>query len=127
MIALIELQGQSSACMKPYNLCSSAEFGSTYIMTTHMNPITKAPDAALRTISLEKLTSGDATTRLEMLAACIEVGFFYLDCNSFRSGRVVDEVDRLYSTMKTFYDLPQEEKDVWAVDKDHGEDLPVCG
>ncbi|KAI2628695.1 gibberellin 20-oxidase [Hypoxylon sp. NC1633] len=92
-----------------------------------MSSLDNAPDARLRTISYKRLASNDPQTDKEILAACVEVGFFYLDFNDYESGRVVDEVNGLFQASRATYDLPQESKDQWIVDKDHGEDLPVCG
>ncbi|KAI1176100.1 gibberellin 20-oxidase [Nemania sp. FL0916] len=92
-----------------------------------MSAITAAPDAQLRTISYERLRQNDPEIDAQVFAAGIEVGFFYLDFTDYASNQVVKRVDELFQATQDTYDLPQDEKDVWIVDKDHGDDLPVCG
>lgn len=109
--------------------CSNTTLIFTYIdpQKYTMSPIEDAPDARLRTISYTRLMQNEPQIDAEIIAACVEVGFFYLDFNGYASGRVIQEVDALFQASKETYDLPQEDKDTWIVDKDHGEDLPVCG
>jgi isopenicillin N synthase-like dioxygenase len=80
-------------------------------------------NAALRVISLQKLIDGDETTESELLKACKDLGFFYLDCRGVHSGRIENEVGSMYSLAKDFYDMTQEEKSRWLVDRDHDEHL----
>jgi isopenicillin N synthase-like dioxygenase len=85
----------------------------------------KAPkgDAALRVISMQKLIDGDKETNIQLLKACTELGFFYLDCCEVASGGLMKEVQSMYELATSFYDLPQEEKSKWFVDRDHDEYL----
>ncbi|KAK3938306.1 2OG-Fe(II) oxygenase-like protein 4 [Diplogelasinospora grovesii] len=92
-----------------------------------MSSLANATDTCLSTISLAKLIRADPEIDKELLAACVKVGFFYLDCNDYESNRIVKEVEGLFQATRKTYDLPQDAKDDWIVDKDHGEDLPVCG
>lgn len=77
----------------------------------------------MRVLSLQKLVDGDQASTAELLRACTELGFFYLDCRDYTSGRVMEEVGDMYSLATSFYDLPQEEKSKWLVDRDHDENL----
>ncbi|KAI0550326.1 gibberellin 20-oxidase [Xylaria curta] len=92
-----------------------------------MSAAISAPNAQLRTISYEKLRQNDPRIDAQVLAAGIEVGFFYLDFHGYDSDRVVQQVDELFRVSRDTYDLRQDTKDAWIVDKDHGDDLPVCG
>ncbi|ORY66219.1 gibberellin 20-oxidase [Pseudomassariella vexata] len=56
-------------------------------------------DAALRVISLQKLIDGDAKTSDELLRACTDLGFFYLDCREVASGRIIEEVQSIRRVM----------------------------
>ncbi|TDZ13860.1 2-oxoglutarate-dependent dioxygenase gloE [Colletotrichum orbiculare MAFF 240422] len=80
-------------------------------------------DADLRVISLQKLLNGDLSSRRSLLQACTDLGFFYLDCQDVFSGQVMQDVQNMYEMATSFYDLPQEEKSVWLVDRDHDEKL----
>ncbi|KAF5006792.1 hypothetical protein FDECE_6846 [Fusarium decemcellulare] len=88
----------------------------------HTNKVAKE-DAALRVVSLQKLIDGDEETKTLLLKACTDFGFFYLDCRDVASGRVMEEVQSMYELATSFYDLPQEKKSEWFVDRDHDEDL----
>ncbi|CAJ0553059.1 Ff.00g115710.m01.CDS01 [Fusarium sp. VM40] len=85
----------------------------------------KAPkgDAALRVISMQKLIDGDKETSIQLFKACTGLGFFYLDCREVASGGLMKEVQSMYELATSFYDLPQEEKLKWFVDRDHDADL----
>ncbi|KAF5515182.1 2-oxoglutarate-dependent dioxygenase gloE [Colletotrichum siamense] len=80
-------------------------------------------DADLRVVSLQKLMDGDASVKEDLLKACTDLGFFYLDCRHVASGRIMKEVQDMYTLATSFYDLPQEEKSRWLVDRDHDEHL----
>ncbi|KAF6844636.1 hypothetical protein CMUS01_00926 [Colletotrichum musicola] len=80
-------------------------------------------DADLRVVSLQQLLDGDTAAKEDLLKASTDLGFFYLDCRDVASGRIMDEVQTMYSLATSFYDLPQEEKSRWLVDRDHDEHL----
>ncbi|KAH7141622.1 gibberellin 20-oxidase [Dactylonectria macrodidyma] len=88
----------------------------------HANKVARE-DAALRVVSLQKLVEGDGDTNTQLLRACTDLGFFYLDCRDVASGRVMEEVQSMYQLATSFYDLQQGEKLEWFVDRDHDEDL----
>lgn len=66
---------------------------------------------------------GEQSAQENLLKACTDLGFFYLDCRDVDSGRVVQDVQNMYTLAKAFYDLPQEKKNEYFVDRDHDEDL----
>lgn len=80
-------------------------------------------DADLRIVSLQGLMDGDKSAQENLLKACTDLGFFYLDCRDVDSGRVMQDVQNMYTLATSFYDLPQETKNKWFVDRDHDEDL----
>lgn len=80
-------------------------------------------DADLRVVSLQGLMDGEQSAQDNLLKACTDLGFFYLDCRDVDSGRVVQDVQNMYTLAKAFYDLPQEKKNEYFVDRDHDEDL----
>ncbi|XEV01654.1 hypothetical protein FSHL1_006941 [Fusarium sambucinum] len=88
----------------------------------HADKVPKG-DAALCVISMQKLIDGDEATINQLLKACKGLGFFYLDCRGVASGRLLEEVESMYELATSFYNLPQEEKLRWFVDRDHDEDL----
>lgn len=84
---------------------------------------TTKKDVALGVISLQSLINGDSSTEAMLLKACTDLGFFYLDCVDVCSGRIMEDVQAMYSLATNFYDLPQEAKSEWLVDRDHDEHL----
>ena len=80
-------------------------------------------DADLRIVSLRGLMDGEKSAQENLLKACTDLGFFYLDCRDIDSGRVMQDVQNMYTLATSFYDLPQETKNKWFVDRDHDEDL----
>jgi isopenicillin N synthase-like dioxygenase len=80
-------------------------------------------NATLPTISYQSLLEGDIAAREELTKACLESGFFYLDCRSHQDGKTVADIDHLFDVEKATYDLPMEVKRRWAADKDHGGDM----
>ena len=80
-------------------------------------------DADLRVVSLQGLMDGEESAKENLLKACTDLGFFYLDCRDVGSGRVMQDVQNMYSLATSFYDLSQEDKNKWFVDRDHDEDL----
>lgn len=86
---------------------------------------TASHDAILKVISLKKLMTGDEATSIELLKACKDVGFFYLDCNDWKEGAAADGISKMFKMSERLYDLPQEEKSEWAADKEHGGDMIV--
>lgn len=79
--------------------------------------------ADLRVVSLQGLLDEDETAKENLVKACTDLGFFYLDCRDVYSGRVMQDVQNMYTLAKSFYDLPQAAKNKWFVDRDHDEDL----
>jgi isopenicillin N synthase-like dioxygenase len=84
---------------------------------------TTKKNVALGVISLQSLINGDPSTEAMLLKACTDLGFFYLDCVDGCSGRIMEDVQAMYSLATNFYDLPQGAKSEWLVDRDHDEHL----
>ena len=86
---------------------------------------TSSQSAVLKVISLGKLMSNVPSAAAELLAACTDTGFLYLDCTDWRGGLSAKQIAQLFQTSKALYDLPQEEKSAWAADHGHAEDMIV--
>lgn len=72
---------------------------------------TNVPTAPLFRISLAKLLSRDKGEQERCWQACQELGFFYLDLRGGDDDEaLLAHADQLFSLMKSFYDLPIEEK-----------------
>ncbi|KAH8719244.1 oxidoreductase [Phaeosphaeriaceae sp. PMI808] len=70
------------------------------------------PTLPMHTVSLAKLTSGDAATAKSLLRACQELGFFLLDLRGDGLGEmVIKEIDGLFAASKDIMNLPDEIKD----------------
>jgi isopenicillin N synthase-like dioxygenase len=70
--------------------------------------------------------SSPAAVAAELLAACTDTGFFYLDCTDWEDGSLsASQIQRLFQISKTLYDLPSEEKRAWAADHNHAEEMIV--
>lgn len=63
-------------------------------------------DVVLRTISAFEVLDGNPLVKDDLLSACQEQGFFYLDCR----GTVLEEVSELYRVAQAFFDLSLDEK-----------------
>lgn len=88
-----------------------------------LNDITAKQDAALSVVTLQALLDGDESMEGILLKACTDLGFFYLDCRDAYSGRILEDVQAMYSLATDFYDMPQGAKSEWLVDRDHDEHL----
>lgn len=86
---------------------------------------TSSQSAILQVISLNKLMSDTASIASELLTACTDTGFLYLDCTNWNGTSSMTQIQQLFQTSKTLYDLPWEEKNAWAADHNHGEDMIV--
>jgi isopenicillin N synthase-like dioxygenase len=72
--------------------------------------------ADLPIIDLSKLLEGDLVTKSRLLAACQEVGFFYLDLQSPSGGATLRQVEDLFDTAQKIFDLPVEEKSKYVTE-----------
>ena len=69
------------------------------------------PTAPLVTISLSKLIAPDDAEHARLLSAAKSLGFFYLDMRGSPEGeRLLREADSMFTLMKQFFALPEEEK-----------------
>lgn len=80
-------------------------------------------DAALRVVSLQGLLDRRQSSQDDLLKACTDLGFFYLDCRDGGSAQVMEDVQNMYLLSTSFFDLSQAEKSEWLVDRDHDEHL----
>ncbi|KAF4547149.1 Hypothetical protein D9617_57g029070 [Elsinoe fawcettii] len=82
-------------------------------------------DAELQVVSLHKILTGDKNATKDLLQACMDLGFFHLGCRDVDSGNIIRDVREMYDLSVSFFDLPQEEKSKWLVDRDHDENLVI--
>lgn len=89
--------------------------------------VDKAVNIGLTTISIGKLMSRDEETEKELLRACTDLGFFYLDVRDHPSGRLTAQIDEVTAAALAFYNETQENKSKWEVNKDHvdGEEITM--
>lgn len=72
------------------------------------------PIAQLPTVSLNRLENGSLEEDENLIQACRTHGFFYLDLNG---SNVSSLLDKMYELTRELYDLPEEEKRKYDVDK----------
>lgn len=65
--------------------------------------------ANLNVLNFGALESGDSSEAALLLKSCIDDGFFYLDFGG-ETGRVLDDVQGIYSFMKEYFRQPLEVK-----------------
>jgi isopenicillin N synthase-like dioxygenase len=82
-------------------------------------------DVELATISIGKIMDCDKTEEESLLKASKELGFFYLDVRDHPSREVTKQIEIAMSAALQFYELPQNKKSTWEVNKDHvsGEEI----
>ncbi|KAF4201968.1 hypothetical protein CNMCM8927_000882 [Aspergillus lentulus] len=76
-----------------------------------------ATPARLRRVSLAGLLAGDLSVVNELLSACQEVGFFYLDFQNPSTCGILDDVDNIAALGTSVFQLPQEEKQEFSTEK----------
>lgn len=74
------------------------------------------PVAQLRTVHLSKLLDGDAAESRNLLNACKTDGFFYLNIQNI-DDNLLQVVDAMFQLDRELYDVPDEEKMAYDVDK----------
>lgn len=73
--------------------------------------------ADLRSISLVKLLADDPESVKDLVQACKEKGFFYLDFNSPTTSQSLRQVDELVDVGNAVFKLPLEEKEAYSTEK----------
>jgi isopenicillin N synthase-like dioxygenase len=73
--------------------------------------------AELKAISLVKLLAGDSESAKDLVQACKENGFFYLDFHGPSTSRSLQQVDELISVGNAVFSLPLEEKEAYSTEK----------
>ena len=73
--------------------------------------------ADLKSIALDKLLAGDAETAKDLVQACKEKGFFYLDFRSSSTSRALRQADQLAVVGNEVFKLPLEEKETYSTEK----------
>lgn len=73
--------------------------------------------AELKSISLVKLLAGDPTSAKDLVDACKENGFFYLDFRDPSISQSLQRVDQLIVMGNEVFALPLEEKEQYSTEK----------
>jgi hypothetical protein len=73
--------------------------------------------ADLKAISLVKLLAGDSGSAKDLVQACKENGFFYLDFRSPSTSRSLQQVDELINVGNAVFSLSLEEKEFYSTEK----------
>ena len=69
------------------------------------------PTAPLLRLSLKSLLSHDPSEIQRFIAACEDLGFFYLDLSGVPSGQsILKDADKLFGVGEELFELPLEEK-----------------
>lgn len=69
------------------------------------------PTAPLLRLSLSKLQAHDITETHNLLQACKDIGFFYLDLRDSNEGtNLLNNADKLFPVGERLFDLPLDEK-----------------
>ncbi len=80
-------------------------------------PAEPSKDASLKSISLAGLLTGDADAVSDLVSACKENGFFYLDFQHPSTCKVLKQVEDLTAIGKSVFNLPLEEKEEYSTEK----------
>ena len=75
------------------------------------------PRAHILTIDIGRLYDGDKEEAAKLLEAAKEDGVFYLDLEDQRFMRVIDTVDKVFALSKELFDLSEDEKMEYDIDK----------
>lgn len=67
-------------------------------------------EANLHTLRFSSLKDGDKGELADLLSACEEYGFFYLDLRGWESGAVLQNLDATWQVMKPWFSQPLELK-----------------
>lgn len=67
-------------------------------------------EADLHVLNFCSLQRGNAGEKANLLSACEEHGFFYLDLRDWKSGEILDNLEEVWNIMKKWFDQPLQEK-----------------
>lgn len=79
----------------------------------------------LRTVSLNRLQSASASEQSTLIKACMEDGFFYLDCTQSSLSKILEDVESVFKLSEDLFNYPLDIKTLFDVDK--VSDLKVNG
>ena len=79
-------------------------------MSATTNPNIGPDEANLHVLSFSSLLHGNKTELANLLSACEDHGFFYLDLRDWESGRMLQKLEATWQIMKEWFDQPLEEK-----------------
>lgn len=74
-------------------------------------------EADLKSISLADLLAGKADAVNDLVSACKQVGFFYLDFRHESTSNILRHADELAVIGKSVFKLPLEDKEQYSTEK----------
>lgn len=75
------------------------------------------PVISMNTVSLASLRLGEGTAAESMLAACQDLGFFFLDLRGDSLGEaMIEEIDQLFDAGRDIINLPENVKEQYLHD-----------
>lgn len=82
-----------------------------------MGSLEPSKQADLKSISLAGLLAGNIEAVNDLVSACKQNGFFYLDFRHASTCDILKHVDELSVIGKSVFDLPLEEKEQYSTEK----------
>lgn len=79
-------------------------------MSATANQNSGSEEADLHVLNFYSLQRGDEREKANLLAACEEHGFFYLDLRDWESGEILDNLEEIWNIMKKWFHQPLQEK-----------------
>ncbi|KIL87875.1 2og-fe oxygenase family protein [Fusarium avenaceum] len=79
-------------------------------MSATADQISGSEEADLHVLNFCSLQRGDDSEKANLLAACEEHGFFYLDLRDWEFGEILDNLEEIWNIMKKWFDQPLQEK-----------------
>ena len=91
----------------PFHQTDVAHF---LIMPSTTEPNPGPEEANLHVLSFSSLLNGDKSELANLLSACEDHGFFYLDLRDWESRRMLQQLEATWRIMKQWFDQPLGEK-----------------
>lgn len=79
-------------------------------MLATTGPNLSPEEANLHVLSFSSLLNGDKSELANLLSACEDDGFFYLDLRDWESGRMLQTLEATWRIIKQWFDQPLGEK-----------------
>jgi isopenicillin N synthase-like dioxygenase len=79
-------------------------------MSAIADPSVSSEEANLHVLNFCSLQRGDESELANLLSACEQHGFFYLDLRDWESGGMLHNLEQIWNIMKKWFDQPLQEK-----------------